>query len=79
MTGAASAASRPGAAEPVPAVVTLDLWRVPATRLPLALARMAVDRGRVRGLPGLRFAKLLGTGSGRTFSPGMPTCATGRC
>jgi hypothetical protein len=30
---------------------------------------MAADRRHLRGVPGLRFAKLLGTGSGRTFTP----------
>jgi hypothetical protein len=54
--------------EPVPALVTLHLWRVPRTAVPLAVARMALDRGRVRRTPGLRFAKLLGTGDGRTFT-----------
>lgn len=54
--------------EPVPALVTLHLWRVAGPAVPRALARMAVDRGRVRKTPGLRFAKLLGTGDGRTFT-----------
>ena len=54
--------------EPVPALVTLHLWRVTPSRVPRALARMGVDRPRVRRTPGLRFAKLLGTGDGRTFT-----------
>ncbi|WP_310376511.1 monooxygenase [Catenuloplanes atrovinosus] len=32
--------------------------------------RMAVDRRRLRALPGVRFAKLLGTGTGATLGPG---------
>jgi len=54
--------------EPVPALVTLHLWRVPTSAVPAALARMALDRPRVRRSPGVRFAKLLGTGDGRTFT-----------
>jgi len=54
--------------EPVPALVTLHLWRVPPTAVPSALFRMGLDRLRVRRVPGLRFAKLLGTGDGRTFT-----------
>jgi hypothetical protein len=54
--------------EPVPDLVTLHLWRVPGSAVPAALARMALDRRRVRRTPGLRFAKLLGTGDGRTFT-----------
>jgi hypothetical protein len=34
----------------------------------MALARMAIDRGRARRTPGVRFAKMLGTGDGRTFT-----------
>lgn len=48
-------------------MVTLHVWQVPPRTLPVALARMAVDPHRVRRLSGLRFAKLLGTGTGTTF------------
>lgn len=54
--------------EPVPDLVTLHLWRVERSGVPLALLRMGRDRTRVRRTPGLRFAKLLGTGDGRTFT-----------
>ena len=54
--------------EPVPPLVTLHLWRLPSSRLPWALAHMGLDRGRLRRTPGARFAKLLGTGDGRTFT-----------
>ena len=53
---------------PVPALVTLHLWRVAPRSVPAAVLRMAVDRSRIRRTPGLRFAKLLGTGDGRTFT-----------
>ena len=58
---------RPGA-EPIPALVTLHLWRVAPGSVPRALLRMGTDRAAVRRLPGVRFAKLLGTGDGRTFT-----------
>lgn len=54
--------------EPVPALVTLHLWRVAPGAVPRALLRMATDRSAVRRLPGVRFAKMLGTGDGRTFT-----------
>ena len=54
--------------EPVPALVTLHVWRVTPRGVPAAVLRMGRDRGRVRRTPGVRFAKLLGTGDGRTFA-----------
>ncbi|MDP9497181.1 MAG: monooxygenase [Actinomycetota bacterium] len=53
---------------PVPALVTLHLWRVAPWSVPAAVLRMGLDRARVRATPGVRFAKLLGTGDGRTFT-----------
>jgi hypothetical protein len=51
-----------------PPVVSLTVWGVPARRVPAAIGRMALDRRSLRAVPGLRFAKLLGTGDGRTFT-----------
>jgi hypothetical protein len=52
----------------VPALVTLHLWQVPGHRVPGAVARMATHRRHLKRTPGLSFAKLLGTGHGRTFT-----------
>jgi hypothetical protein len=49
-------------------VVSVHVWGVRPRRVPAALGRMATDRVRLRSLPGLRFAKLMGTGDGRTFT-----------
>jgi heme-degrading monooxygenase HmoA len=49
-------------------LATLHVWGVPTRSVPAALLRMAADRRPLRRAPGLRFAKLLGTGSGRTFT-----------
>jgi hypothetical protein len=58
----------PSVTEPVPALVTLHFWTVPRRAVPAAVLRMARDRGAVRRTAGVRFAKLLGTGDGRTFT-----------
>ena len=55
-------------ADPV-RLVTLHVWRIPHRSLPRALVRVAVDRRRLRALPGVRFGKLLGTGTGDGFGP----------
>jgi hypothetical protein len=47
-------------------LVALHVWRVPRRAIPAAMLRMAFGR---RDLPGVRFAKFLGTGTGRTFGP----------
>ncbi|MCZ3387904.1 MAG: hypothetical protein LH645_02000 [Actinomycetia bacterium] len=57
------------AAEPTPAVVGLHVWTIPRAGIASAVGRLAVDRFRLRGYPGLTFAKLLGSGSGQTFAP----------
>ncbi len=53
---------------PVPAAVSLHVWRLPPRALPALLPRLAHDARAVRRTPGCRFAKLLGTGTGRTFT-----------
>ncbi|HYN97550.1 MAG TPA: monooxygenase [Pilimelia sp.] len=52
-----------------PGAVSLHVWRVPRRAVPAALVRMAADPRRLRAIPGLRFGKLLGTGTGDTFGP----------
>ncbi|MHB8451173.1 MAG: monooxygenase [Mycobacteriales bacterium] len=56
--------------EPVPAVVTLHVWRVPLRAASRAAALLAGQRRQLRRLDGLTFAKLLGTGADGTFRPG---------
>jgi hypothetical protein len=46
----------------------MTFWGVPRSAVPAALCRMALDRRHLRRAPGLQFAKLLGTGDGRTFT-----------
>ncbi|GAB3811326.1 hypothetical protein GCM10027605_51180 [Micromonospora zhanjiangensis] len=53
----------------VPELVTLHVWRTVPGALPRALLRMARDPRRLRATPGVRFGKLLGTGTGTGFGP----------
>ncbi len=52
----------------VPALVTLHLWGVPTRAVPAAFLRMGLHRRALGGAHGPVFAKLLGTGDGRTFT-----------
>ena len=58
----------PAPAADRPALVTLDVWGVAPRAVPAALARMALDRPLLARAPGARFARLLGTGDGRSFT-----------
>ncbi len=49
-------------------IVTMHLWGIPTRTIPIALSRMVSQRRAIAQTHGLRFAKLLGTGSGNTFS-----------
>jgi hypothetical protein len=56
---------------PPPELVTLHLWGVAGRHIPWALSRMALHRRLLSpvDVAGLRFAKLLGTGHGHSFTP----------
>ena len=47
----------------------LYFWKIKQSKLAFALLRMALDRGGLRRLKGVRFAKMLGAGKGETFTP----------
>jgi hypothetical protein len=50
-----------------PNVVTLHVWEIPARAIGGAFRRMATEPRRLRKLPGIRFVKLVGTGTGLSF------------
>ena len=45
------------------------LFTVKKSAIPFAFLQMAIGRRTARKLPGVSFAKLMGTGTGRTFTP----------
>jgi hypothetical protein len=49
--------------------VVVYFFTVPRKSIPFAFLSMAIDRVRSRKLTGISFSKLLGTGSGQTFTP----------
>lgn len=49
--------------------VALYLFRVKRSAVPFAFLQMAIGRRTARALPGVSFAKLMGTGTGKTFTP----------
>lgn len=48
--------------------VRIDITQVKSRHIPAALSLMTLQRRSFRALPGLEFFKLMGTGSGRTFT-----------
>lgn len=50
-------------------ITRIYFWTIPTRRIPWAIARMALDRRRLRRDPAITFWKLLGTGKGETFTP----------
>ena len=50
-------------------VTVIYFWKIKQRKVGFALLRMALDRGGLRRLHGVRFAKMLGSGKGETFTP----------
>ena len=50
-------------------VTVIYFWKLRERKVGFALLRMALDRGALRRMNGVRFAKMLGTGKGETFTP----------
>jgi hypothetical protein len=50
-------------------VTVIYFWKIKSSNIGFALLRMALDRGALRRIKGVQFAKMLGTGKGETFTP----------
>jgi len=50
-------------------VTVIYFWKIKPSKVGFAILRMALDRGALRRIKGVRFAKMLGTGKGETFTP----------
>jgi hypothetical protein len=50
-------------------VTVVYFWKLKRHKVGFALLHMAIDRGVARRFKGVRFAKMLGTGKGETFTP----------
>jgi hypothetical protein len=50
-------------------VTVIYFWKIRPSKVGFALLRMALDRGALRRIKGVHFAKMLGTGKGETFTP----------
>ena len=50
-------------------VTVIYFWKIKPSKVGFALLRMALDRGALRRIKGVHFAKMLGTGKGETFTP----------
>ena len=50
-------------------VTVIYFWKIKSSNIGFALFRMALDRGSLRRIRGVHFAKMLGTGKGESFTP----------
>ena len=50
-------------------MVALYIFTVRKSAIPFAFLQMAIGRRIARKIPGVSFAKLMGTGTGKTFTP----------
>ena len=50
-------------------VTVIYFWKLTKRKVGFALLHMALDRRVIRKFSGVRFAKMLGTGKGETFTP----------